>query len=59
MKKLHAAITESLKPPDVVQRLTADGSEIVGSTPEEFGAHIKSEVAKWKKLVKEANLVLR
>ena len=59
IKKLHAAIIESLQAPDVVQRLTADGSDIVGSTPEAFGAYISSDVAKWKKLIKEANLALR
>ena len=58
MTKLHAAIAEALKSPDVAQRLAADGSTPVGSTPEQFGAHIKSEIAKWKKLVKEANLTL-
>jgi tripartite-type tricarboxylate transporter receptor subunit TctC len=40
----------------VQNRLAADGSEAVGSTPEQFGMHIKSEVAKWAKVVKEANI---
>ena len=39
-------------------RLATDGSTPVGSTPEQFNAHIKSEIAKWKRLVKEANLQL-
>jgi tripartite-type tricarboxylate transporter receptor subunit TctC len=30
----------------------------VGSTPEAFGVHIQAEIAKWRKLVKEANLKL-
>jgi tripartite-type tricarboxylate transporter receptor subunit TctC len=58
VKKLNAAIVEALKSPDVVKRLTADGSTPVGSSPEQFNAHIKSEIAKWRKLVKEAGLVL-
>jgi tripartite-type tricarboxylate transporter receptor subunit TctC len=41
---------------DVGPRLAADGSEPVGSTREAFGAHIRSEIAKWNKLVKEANI---
>jgi tripartite-type tricarboxylate transporter receptor subunit TctC len=56
--KLYAGIAEALKSPDVVQRLAADGSTPVGSSPEEFGAHIKSEIAKWRKLVKDAGLTL-
>jgi len=58
VKKLNAAIAEALKQPDVATRLAADGSTPVGSSPEQFNAHIKSEIAKWKKLVKEANLRL-
>ncbi len=56
---LHAALTESLRAPEVAQRLTADGSVLVGSTPEQFGDYIKSEIAKWRKLVKEAGLTLQ
>ena len=58
IRKLNAGITAALKSPDVVQRLAADGSTPVGSSSEEFGAHIKSEIAKWRKLVKDARLVL-
>jgi tripartite-type tricarboxylate transporter receptor subunit TctC len=55
---LYKAVAEGLQAPDVVQRLTADGSVVVGSTPERFGEYIKSDIAKWSKLVKEANLQL-
>jgi tripartite-type tricarboxylate transporter receptor subunit TctC len=57
--KLSAKIAEALKSPDVIQRLTADGSMPVGSTAQQFSAHIKSEIAKWRKLAKEANLMLQ
>jgi tripartite-type tricarboxylate transporter receptor subunit TctC len=57
--KLNEAIGEALKSPDVEQRLAADGSTPVGSTPAQFGAHIKSEIAKWRKLAKEARLELQ
>jgi tripartite-type tricarboxylate transporter receptor subunit TctC len=58
VEKLHAAITNVLQAPDVVQRLSADGSDIVGSTPARFGEYIGSEIEKWRKLVKAANLSL-
>ena len=58
VRKLNAAIAEGLKAPDLVKRFATDGSTPVGSTPEEFSAHIKSEIAKWKKLAKEAHLQL-
>ncbi len=57
-KKLNAAIVEALRLPDVATRLAADGSTPVASSPEQFNAHIRAEIAKWKKLVKEANLRL-
>ena len=58
VRKLNAGIAEALKSPDVVQRLAADGSTPVGSSPEEFGAKIKSEIGRWGRLVKEAGVVL-
>lgn len=58
IKKLNAAMVEGLRQPDVVARLATDGSTPVGSSPAQFNAHIKSEIAKWQRLVKEANLKL-
>lgn len=58
VRKLNAGIADALKSPDVVQRLGADGSVPVGSSPGQFSAHIRSEIAKWQKLVKEAGLML-
>jgi tripartite-type tricarboxylate transporter receptor subunit TctC len=58
VKKLSAAIAKAVNSPDVRDRLMSDGSTPVGSTPEQFSAHIKSEIAKWRKLVKDAGLQL-
>jgi tripartite-type tricarboxylate transporter receptor subunit TctC len=59
VRKLSAAIAEALQSPDVAQRLAADGSAPAGTSPEQFSAHIKSEIAKWRKLAQDANLVLQ
>jgi len=56
--KLAVAIAEAVKSPETAQRLSGEGSIPVGSTPDEFSAHIRSEIAKWRKLVKDAALVL-
>jgi tripartite-type tricarboxylate transporter receptor subunit TctC len=58
IRKLNAGIVGALKSPDVAQRLTMEGSTPVGSSPEEFSAHIKSEIVKWGKLAKDAGLAL-
>jgi tripartite-type tricarboxylate transporter receptor subunit TctC len=55
---MHQGIAAALRSPDVVQRMSADGSTAVGSSPEKFGAYLKSEVARWRKLVRDAGLVL-
>jgi tripartite-type tricarboxylate transporter receptor subunit TctC len=54
--KLNGEIVRILKLPDVGEKLAADGSEPVGSTPEAFGAHIKTEVAKWRKLIQQTGI---
>ena len=59
VRKLNVAINEALMSPDVAKRFAADGSTPTGSTPEQFAAHIRSEIAKWRKLVKEAKLELQ
>jgi tripartite-type tricarboxylate transporter receptor subunit TctC len=56
--KLAVAIAEAVKSPETAQRMSAEGSTPVGSTPDQFSAHIRSEIAKWRKLVKDAALVL-
>jgi len=53
---LNREINRALQMPDVRERLTALGTEIVGGTPEALGATITREVAKWSKLVKDRNL---
>lgn len=59
VSKLSAAINEAIHVPSVVKRLAGDGSTPVGSRPAQFAAHIRSEIAKWRKLVKDAKLELR
>jgi tripartite-type tricarboxylate transporter receptor subunit TctC len=56
INKLHAEIVRALHTPDLQKRLLEEGSEIGGITPEEFTRYIRTEIAKWRKVVKEANL---
>ena len=52
VNRLNAEFVKALRTPDVKERLTSLGFEIAGSTPEEYGAYIKSEIKKWAKVVK-------
>lgn len=46
----------AMQSPDVVRRMTVDGTEAVGNPPAEFAGEVQREVAKWRALVKQANL---
>jgi tripartite-type tricarboxylate transporter receptor subunit TctC len=52
--KLHAELVRDLMLPDVRERIASLGFEPVGSTPQEFGAFVKSELAKWAKVAQES-----
>ena len=54
--KIHAEVVKILNTPDVREKLVAAGSDPVGSTPEEFLAFIKSELARWGKIIRENNI---
>ena len=54
--RLNAEFRKILELPDIRQRLSATGMEPVGGTPEQFGELIRSEIAKWARVVKEAGI---
>lgn len=55
--KLHGDLVRVLKDPEVRKRFGADGAETAWSdSPQEFGAFVRAEEAKWAKLVKDAGL---
>lgn len=51
VNKLHQAIIMALHEPDVSGRLSSQGVEMVGSAPDAFAQFIKTEIAKWRKVV--------
>lgn len=54
VQKLNAEVVKVLGMPDVRQFLFSQGLDPAPTTPEEFGAYIKSEMAKWAKVVRAA-----
>ncbi|HZM48133.1 MAG TPA: tripartite tricarboxylate transporter substrate binding protein [Burkholderiales bacterium] len=54
--RLYAEIVKALHSKEMEARLRAEGSEVGGMPPAEFSAHIKSEIAKWTRVVKEAGI---
>jgi len=54
VRQLADDIATIVKLPDIRERITADGAEPIGSTPEAFAAFLKKEMLKWGKVVKES-----
>jgi tripartite-type tricarboxylate transporter receptor subunit TctC len=54
--KLHAEFVKAITQPDVKERLNAQGLDVVASTPEQFDAHIRSETAKYARVIKQLGL---
>jgi tripartite-type tricarboxylate transporter receptor subunit TctC len=55
---LNREIVALLQAPEVRERYATDGSMVVAGTPEQLAGHIREEVAKWAKLIKERNIRL-
>jgi tripartite-type tricarboxylate transporter receptor subunit TctC len=59
VQKISSAMRDALRAPDVAERLAADGSTPSPNAAPEFNALIQSDIAKWRRLVKEAGLELK
>ena len=54
--KLHGEIVKAMKLPEVQERLATLGLDPVGNTPAQFGEQIRSDLAKWRKVVQAAGI---
>jgi len=52
ISKIHGVVTKSLHTPEMMERLSTQGAQPVGNTPEEFTEFLRVEIAKWAKVVK-------
>ena len=53
---LHRETVAVLNQPDIIARLAQDGASVVGNTPQAFARELRSETAKWAKVIKDANI---
>src|SRR5438128_1802128 len=56
--KLNGEFAKVMSDPALKQRLSESGFELQTSSPEEFAAYMKSEIAKWEKVIRESNISL-
>ena len=54
--RLNAEVNKALKAPDVREKLITLGMYPVGTTPGEFDAHIRSEIVKYGKVIKDSGI---
>jgi tripartite-type tricarboxylate transporter receptor subunit TctC len=56
VERLNKAALKVLAQPEVKEKLLSQGAEAVGDSPSQLGAVVKKEIAKWKQVVKAANI---
>jgi len=58
LARIHAAFEQALKHPSVVAKMAEDGNDIIASTPEQFGAFLVQDSARWAKVIRDNNIQL-
>jgi tripartite-type tricarboxylate transporter receptor subunit TctC len=56
LNTLHDAVVKAVRSKEVEDRLSGDAAEPVGSTPQEFADHLKTEIDKWTSVIKKAGV---
>ena len=56
VERLHREVADIARQPEMRERLGADGSEPIGSTPKELADHIAAEIQRWTKVIKAIGL---
>ena len=54
--KVNADVLKIIRSPELIERLRAEGSDPVGSTPAEFAAFLREEIARWEKVIRLAGV---
>jgi tripartite-type tricarboxylate transporter receptor subunit TctC len=54
--RLHALAVEALKSAEIREYIAKDGGDIVASSSEELGTHLRNEIARYGKVIKAGNI---
>lgn len=54
IKKINADINELLLAPDVAEKFKGQGADVYVTSPAEFAALLKSDIAKWSQVIKDS-----
>jgi tripartite-type tricarboxylate transporter receptor subunit TctC len=58
VQRLNAEIIRAMNVPEVKERIEASGYQVVGSTPAALDAHLRSEIARWARVIKTAGVTI-
>jgi tripartite-type tricarboxylate transporter receptor subunit TctC len=56
VSRIHADSVKALKEPEISRKIAELGADVVGNSPEEFGAAMRAESAQWAEIIKTANI---
>jgi tripartite-type tricarboxylate transporter receptor subunit TctC len=56
VESLNREIVKGAQAPDIRESFSRFAVEVIANTPEEFASHLKNEIEKWSKVIKEANI---
>jgi tripartite-type tricarboxylate transporter receptor subunit TctC len=56
--RLHREIARAIKDPKIVQQFARLGADAVSTTPQEFALLIKADIAKWRKIIRDAKITV-
>jgi tripartite-type tricarboxylate transporter receptor subunit TctC len=56
VQRLNVEIVRILQSPEVKERFLKQGVDVQTSTPDQFDAFVRSEVARWAKVIKDAGI---
>jgi tripartite-type tricarboxylate transporter receptor subunit TctC len=56
ISRLHGELVKALQSTDVIERFAAAGMDTVADTPDEFSSYIQTEIVKWTKVIKDADI---
>jgi tripartite-type tricarboxylate transporter receptor subunit TctC len=54
VQKLNAEFIKAMRMPEAKERIEGAGYQIVGSTPAQLDAFVKSEIARWAKVIRDS-----
>jgi tripartite-type tricarboxylate transporter receptor subunit TctC len=58
VRTLNTEFNKALRDPAVAAKLRSDGGDVIGGTPEQFSALIKSEIPRWGRIVKDSGATI-